>query len=73
MASRRWFDPEGRSRADIAALRVPEAEGGPEPTTALLDGSARARRERREMNRALAAAVRVLPVADQEVVWGEAA
>ncbi|MBP2330614.1 hypothetical protein JOF56_010999 [Kibdelosporangium banguiense] len=55
--------------AELAALRQPR----PEPTTALLDGSARARRDRRVARRAMGNAVRVLHTESSVTTDGEAA
>lgn len=52
-------------REVIADLRSPSV---PEPTTALLDGSALQRRHRREARRAIGAVVRALPSARSMVV-----
>jgi hypothetical protein len=53
--------PDGLSLDDIDnLLAVTAEESAPRPTSALLDGSALARRERREAQRQLGATVRVL-------------
>jgi hypothetical protein len=55
--------PDGLSLEDIESLLAGVAEQpGPRPTSALLDGSALARRERRQEQRRLGATVRVLRV-----------
>jgi hypothetical protein len=55
--------PDGLSLDDIDnLLAVTAEESAPRPTSALLDGSALARRERREAQRLLGATVRVLRV-----------
>jgi hypothetical protein len=55
--------PDGLSPEDIEKLLTEVAERtGPRPTSALLDGTALARRERREAQRVLGATLRVLRV-----------
>jgi hypothetical protein len=59
------YFPDGLDSLAIEALiaeAAAEAEPAPEPTSALLDGSAAERRHRRIERRALTAAVRSLPV-----------
>ncbi|MGO1055553.1 hypothetical protein [Crossiella sp. CA198] len=61
------FYPDGLTPDAINALLAEvwtdlAAEPSPEPTTALLDGSALAQRERRTVQRRLGATVRVLRV-----------
>ena len=56
--------PDGLTAAVVDALierAYAEAIAAPQPSAALLDGSAAARRDRREARRAISAVVRALP------------
>jgi hypothetical protein len=57
-----WFDPDGLTVLDVYSLSVPTSTNEPQPTSALADGTAFERRERREAQRLLGATVRVLRV-----------
>lgn len=57
-----WFDPDGMTLLDVYSLSVPTSAHEPQPTSALADGTAFERRERREAQRMLGATVRVLRV-----------
>jgi hypothetical protein len=66
-ARQRNYFPDGLDETAIASLIADVARTvteSPEPTSALMDGSAAERRRRRMERRALAAVVRSLPVRD---------
>ncbi|TWP51522.1 hypothetical protein FKR81_15080 [Lentzea tibetensis] len=61
--SQNWFSPDGLTADEIRWMFADRlAEEAPRPTSALLDGSALAQRERREAKRLLSSTVRVLRV-----------